>query len=71
MKMRRQTDEQIEEIIKAGDGDLLIVSGEGEHGTEEDYDGEQTVAAIRERLTREMCGGDRWARVDTYDRERG
>lgn len=67
MKKRNQTSEQIAAIIAAGEGDLLIVSGEGEEGTSENYEGAQTVKAIKTRLTKERCGGDRWARVDTYE----
>lgn len=40
---------------------LEIISGEGEEGTREDYDGERTLSAIRNRLREERCGGDRWA----------
>ena len=52
----------IEQIIK-GDKGLCIVSGEGEQGTREDYDGTRTIAAIRKVLKEERCGGDRWAYV--------
>lgn len=66
MKKWNQTTEQIEAIIKSGKP-LEIVSGEGETGTVEEYTGAKTVRAIKARLTRERCGGDRWARVDTDD----
>lgn len=39
----------------------LILSGEGECGTWERHTGRPTLRAIRARLTRERCGGDRWA----------
>ena len=52
----------IDEIIK-GDNGLCIVSGEGEQGAREDYDGPRTIAAIRKVLKEERCGGDRWAYV--------
>ncbi|MDY0013903.1 MAG: hypothetical protein RBS40_13540 [Rhodocyclaceae bacterium] len=52
----------IEQII-TGDEDLSIISGEGEQGTREDYDGPRTVAAIRKALKKERCGGDRWAYI--------
>ena len=52
----------IEQIIKSEE-DLEIVSGEGEQGTREDYDGPRTIAAIRKVLKDERCGGDRWAYV--------
>lgn len=67
MKTWQQTDEQIKAIIAAGHGRLVIVSGGGEVGTVVPYTGAQTVRAIKARLTRERCGGDCWARVDTTD----
>lgn len=42
---------------------LYIVSGEGEQGTREDYEGQRTVAAILKTLKKERCGGDRWAYI--------
>jgi hypothetical protein len=53
----------LEQIIK-GDDDLYIVSGEGEgEGTEEEFEGPRTVAALKKRLKEERCQGDRWAFV--------
>ena len=66
MKKWKQTTEQIETLLATGKP-LKIVSGEGENGTAQDYAGAKTVRAIKSRLTRERCGGDRWARVDTDD----
>lgn len=66
MKKWNQSTEQIEAILATGQP-LKIVSGEGDNGTAEDYAGAKTVRAIKARLTRERCGGDRWARVDTAD----
>jgi hypothetical protein len=66
MKVWKQTTEEIKAIIATGKP-LKIVSGEGENGTAQDYAGAKTVRAIKSRLTRERCGGDRWARVDTND----
>lgn len=40
---------------------IEILSGEGEEGTREGYEGARTVRAVRARLTSERCGGDRWA----------
>lgn len=40
---------------------LEILSGEGEQGTRVLYAGKRTVRAIKARLTRERCHGDRWA----------
>ncbi len=66
MRTWNQTTAQIEAIIATGKP-LEIVSGEGENGTSEIYTGVKTVRAVKARLTRERCGGDRWARVDTDD----
>jgi hypothetical protein len=66
MKVWKQTTEEIKAIIATGKP-LKIVSGEGENGTAQDYAGAKTVRAIKARLTKERCGGDRWARVDTAD----
>lgn len=41
--------------------EIEILTGEGEEGTREDYEGARTVRAVRARLTSERCGGDRWA----------
>ena len=45
------------------EGKIIIQSGEGEIGTFESYHGARTLRAIRARLTRERCNGDRWARA--------
>ncbi len=45
---------------------IMIVSGEGEQGTIRTYTGKMTVRALRARLTRETCGGDRWARAEVW-----
>lgn len=49
--------------------EILIVSGEGEHGTEEVYTGKRTLRAIKMRLTKEACGGDRWAYAKVFSHE--
>ena len=52
---------------------IEIVSGEGEQGTVVQYTGKQSSRAIKSRITRERCNGDRWAfckidgRVTDYD----
>lgn len=43
------------------DADIIIHSGEGEVGTYERYYGERSKKALRARLSRERCHGDRWA----------
>jgi hypothetical protein len=52
---------------------IVIVSGEGENGTVEEYEGTKTERAICARLIKEESNGDRWAfaRVDgiRYDRD--
>lgn len=40
---------------------IEIVSGEGDVGSHEVYQGIGSVRALRARLTRERCRGDRWA----------
>ena len=47
-------------MIDAAEG-IEILSGEGEDGTLEDYNGARTVSAIKSRLSRERRNGDRWA----------
>lgn len=63
---------KMEEIIKNAE-EIKIVSGEGEQGTVEDYEGTRTERAICQLLKKEECGGDRWAfaRIDgvRYDRK--
>jgi hypothetical protein len=53
--------------------DIIILSGEGETGTYERYEGEKTEKAIKAKLEEERCSGDRWARafVYSYDSEMG
>ena len=46
----------------AGDVRLDVVSGEGEQGRAVAYTGSGRLSALKARLTRERCGGDRWAR---------
>jgi hypothetical protein len=46
--------------------EIRIVSGEGEVGTTETYNGKRTIRAIKMRLAKERCGGDRWARAMVY-----
>lgn len=46
--------------------EILIISGEGERGTVEVYGGERSESAIKQRLTKERCGGERWARAQIF-----
>lgn len=46
---------------------IVIISGEGENGTEEIYNGTLTAKAILSRLSRERRHGQRWAKVDFAD----
>jgi hypothetical protein len=50
-------------------GTIYIKSGEGERGKQELFTGRQTLTAIRRRLNKERCGGDRWAsaELEYYD----
>lgn len=44
---------------------IVIVSGEGTgNGHRKTFTGNRTARAIRARLTKERCGGDRWAYVE-------
>lgn len=52
------------ELIKTNE--IRIVSGEGEVGTSVVYNGKRTIRAIKMRLTKEKCGGDRWAKAKVY-----
>ncbi len=53
--------------LDANDHPIHIVSGEGTGpGTVELYTGKRTERAIKMRLTKERCGGDRWARASIY-----
>lgn len=50
---------------------IYIISGEGTgEGTRELYTGKMSARAIRQRVTRERCGGDRWARLESEAGER-
>ena len=54
----------ITELIETNE--ILIVSGEGDVGTSKTYNGKRTIRAIKMRLTKERCGGDRWAKVMVF-----
>ena len=51
---------KMEEYLQKANS-LEIVSGEGEIGTAEEYKGKRTIKAVKARLTKERCNGDRWA----------
>lgn len=55
-------DATIENIKK-----IQIVSGEGEQGKVETYNGKRTVRALKSRITKECCGGDRWCYAKDAD----
>lgn len=46
---------------------IEILSGEGATGSFKKYTGKRTLRAIRTRLTKECCGGQRWAQVYVDD----
>lgn len=46
--------------------DIFIISGEGENGNLSIYDGKRTIRAIKMRLTKERCSGDRWAKAKVF-----
>lgn len=43
---------------------INVIAGEGEVGIVTPYDGKITVRALRARLTKEQCCGDRWAHLE-------
>jgi len=45
---------------------IFITAGEGEIGTTKLYTGKRTIRALKLRLTKERCKGDRWARAKVY-----
>jgi hypothetical protein len=45
---------------------IYIVSGEGETGAAVLYTGKRTMRAIKMRLNRERCNGDRWSKAKVY-----
>ena len=52
-----------QEILDSAN-EIRIVSGEGAIGRSEAYTGKRTIRALKSRLTRERCNGDRWARAE-------
>ena len=53
--------------MKLTQNDIIIISGEGTgEGTTEIYQGKKTVRAIKTRLTKERCSGDRWAKAAQF-----
>ena len=62
----RDTLERLISYAQAGNP-LYVISGEGEQGHREEYKGKLTVQAIRARIKEEVCGGDRWCRIDTNE----
>ena len=54
---------RFQELIDRGNK-IYIISGEGTgEGRGVIYTGKRTALAITRRLTKERCGGDRWARA--------
>jgi len=47
-------------------GKITILSGEGECGTREAYTGKHTTRALKLRLAKERCHGDRWAKAEYH-----
>ena len=54
----------ITKLIEANE--IRIVSGEGAVGASEIYSGKRTIRAIKMRLTKERCGGYRWANAKVF-----
>jgi hypothetical protein len=57
----------VETLIKFNP--IVIVSGEGEVGTVETYNGKRTLRAIKMRLAKERRGGVRWSKAKVYSHE--
>ena len=55
------------EVLDAGI-EIRIVSGEGTVGSSVVYTGKRTIRALKSRLTRERCNGDRWSRAEALVR---
>ena len=50
--------------------DIIILSGEGENWSNEYlFTGRKTARAIKMKLKKERCGGDRWAYAYQYEYE--
>ena len=49
-----------QEMLDAAE-EIEILSGEGEDGQFEEYEGHRTVRAVRRALIAERCNGDRWS----------
>lgn len=59
-------DARLVELIEDKNNKIQIFSGEGDYGSFELFTGKRTMRAIKMRLTKERCGGDRWARALVY-----
>jgi hypothetical protein len=53
-------------LVEKKNNKIQILSGEGDCGNFEIYTGKRTMRAIKMRLTKERCGGDRWARAMVF-----
>lgn len=58
-----------EKLIKSNR--IVIVSGEGEQGTVENYEGARTIPEITRALNKERNGGDRWAKAKVFSHHNG
>jgi len=56
----------IDALLADATRQIVIVSGEGEIGGQDVYVGKRTLRAIKGRLARERCRGERWARAIVY-----
>jgi hypothetical protein len=59
-----QMERKLLPLIKSNQ--IRIVSGEGETGTMQIYNGARTLRAVKARLTKERCGGQRWAKAMVF-----
>jgi hypothetical protein len=58
--------EHINDLLLNNNNQIRIISGEGETGTVERYDGKRTIKAIKLLLAKERQYGDRWAKAVIY-----
>ena len=61
----------MEKLLKKMPGKIIITSGErdSDRGFVKTYTGKHTQRAIKAWLTKERCGGDRWASAKIYSHE--
>lgn len=59
----------INKLLSDDSKKIVILSGEGIQGIFEEYDGKRTITAIKSKLTKEKCHGDRFASAWIFEHE--